>query len=150
MVVKLLFALLAAGIGAGLSVQASINTVVARGLGTTLMAATVSFTVGALILLAASAVLGQFGGILANWRSLPLIYLVLGGMFGATFIFGSVFLIPRIGVATLVVFVIAGQLTAAAIIDHYGLFGLTEQPISLLRVAGIAIVALGALVVWLA
>jgi transporter family-2 protein len=43
--------------------------------------------------------------------------------------------------------VIAGQLLAAAAIDHLGLFGVAMRELSVGRAAGLAAVALGALLV---
>ncbi len=54
---------------------------------------------------------------------------------------------PRIGAAALMALVIAGQLLAAAAIDHLGLFGVALRELSVGRAAGLAAVALGALLV---
>lgn len=51
---------------------------------------------------------------------------------------------PRIGVVTTTAFVIAAQLTTAALIDHYGWFGLEPVPISWPRVMGIVLLLTGA------
>jgi len=53
---------------------------------------------------------------------------------------------PHFGVGNAVFFVLLGQLISAAAIDHFALFGADESPVTLLRAAGIAVMALG---VWL-
>ena len=39
--------------------------------------------------------------------------------------------------------VVAGQLTASVLIDRFGLFGVTEQPITAGKLLGIALLGLG-------
>jgi len=38
---------------------------------------------------------------------------------------------------------IAGQLTAAVLVDRLGILGLTQKPLSVARIAGVALLALG-------
>jgi bacterial/archaeal transporter family-2 protein len=54
---------------------------------------------------------------------------------------------PRIGVGNAVFFVLLGQLVAAAAIDHYGLLGAAQFPLTPRRALGVAVMAVG---VWLA
>lgn len=50
---------------------------------------------------------------------------------------------PRIGIGNAIFFVLLGQLIAAAIIDHYGLWGAIKSELTLRRAIGIAVMALG-------
>ena len=83
----------------------------------------------------------------AGIRSTPPILLLAGGALGTFYVTTSIFLVPRIGAAALMALVIAGQLLAAAAIDHFGLFGVAMRELSVGRAAGLAAVALGALLV---
>lgn len=51
---------------------------------------------------------------------------------------------PRIGVIATVSVLLAGQFAAGAAIDHYGLLGVERAPISWVRIFGIALLAVGA------
>ncbi|MDR4305300.1 DMT family transporter [Chelatococcus sambhunathii] len=144
---KLIFVLMAFGAGLGLAIQGAINSGLARGLGSPIFAATVSFWVGGATLTAISLASGGFFAGLAQGRSLGLGWWIAGGLLGALFVSTMTIAIPRIGVAAVTAFMIAGQLLSATILDHFGLFGLPVQPISLLRVVGVMLLISGALLV---
>ncbi|MBL8985106.1 MAG: DMT family transporter [Gemmatimonadetes bacterium] len=133
-------------LGAGLSVQAGVNASLRSVLGHPLHSTIINFVVG-LVLVLAYALLsglrtpaaGQFG------RAAPWMY--LGGAIGAAYVTGVVVLAPRLGAATLATLVIAGQLAAALVIDHFGWLGFPTHPISPTRVAGVALVVAGVILV---
>ena len=52
-------------------------------------------------------------------------------------------LVQRLGATVLVAVVLIGQMVAALIVDHYGLFGLSESPITIQRVVGVALLIAG-------
>jgi bacterial/archaeal transporter family-2 protein len=148
MSLKLVFSALALSIGIAFAVQTSINATLARGIGSPVLATLISFGVGFAALMALSVATGQFQHVSgAGIRALPVWVWLSGGLLGASIVFGSVFLVPKIGVAALAAFVIAGQLAAAAVIDHFGLFGVPVHEIGLLRVTGLVMLFAGALLV---
>lgn len=69
--------------------------------------------------------------------------LMAGGL-GVGFLAAVTFAIPRIGVAGAVVLVVAGQLTAAVLLDHFGALGVPVRSADLARVLGLALVLGGA------
>ncbi len=83
------------------------------------------------------------GGNLGNWRSLPWYALVAGSM-GLIVVGGVSFMIPRVGIATAITLIIAGQLVISSILDHYGLLGVQVRPMDLPRILGLLIVFVGA------
>jgi transporter family-2 protein len=83
------------------------------------------------------------GGSLGNWRSLPWYALAAGSM-GLIVVGGVSFMIPRVGVATAITLIIAGQLVISSLLDHYGLLGVEVRHINLQRIFGLSIVFLGA------
>lgn len=85
------------------------------------------------------------GGKLGSWRSVPW-YALLAGIFGLVVIFSMSYMIPRIGVATALILLLAGQLLIGTIMDHFGLLGASVRPLDMTRVIGLAVVLLG---VWL-
>jgi transporter family-2 protein len=140
---------MALAIGVSFAVQSGINAGLGRAVGSALFAALVSFSVGTVALIGASVVSGNISAA-QTLRHVPVWMWLTGGLLGACVVYGSIFLVPRIGVAALAAFIIAGQLTAAAIIDHFGVFGVPVHEINLMRVAGIAMLFAGALLVRLA
>jgi transporter family-2 protein len=85
------------------------------------------------------------GGKLGSWRSVPW-YALCAGIFGLVVIFSMSYMIPRIGVATALIILLAGQLFIGTILDHFGLLGAGVRPLDPTRVIGLSVVLLG---VWL-
>ena len=77
-------------------------------------------------------------------RDLPAWYLWVGGGFiGAVFVTGAAFLGPRIGFGLFFVVLVAGQLSASLVIDHYAfLKGLPQKRITWARALG-SMIAVG-------
>ena len=85
---------------------------------------------------------GGLGATLAALPSQPA-WKFLGGFLGAAFVFGTVFLAPRIGLLSLIVLVIAGQLLSSMAIDHFGLINMATRKVSGVRIAGALVVVVG-------
>ncbi len=51
--------------------------------------------------------------------------------------------LPRLGSTLMVVLIIIGQLVLGIIVDHFGLFGVTQRPVDLLRLLGVGALILG-------
>lgn len=64
------------------------------------------------------------------------------GVFGVIYIVLAVILIPKLGAATVLALLVAGQLLASIACDHFGLFGLPQRPVDVQRLAG-AVMLLG-------
>ena len=118
-----------------------------RALGTPVAAATLSFGVGAVVLLLVTLLFTRGDVPLGNLTRVPIYVIFAGGVLGAFFVTSNTILAPRIGVTALVALVIAGQLTAGLVLDHFGALGLTERAISPLRILGVGMVYAGALLV---
>ena len=67
----------------------------------------------------------------------------VGGLLGAVYVLGSVVAAPKLGAATLVAVILAGQAVASLLVDHFGWVGFEENPITPGRLAGVAFVAVG-------
>ena len=70
-----------------------------------------------------------------------------GGILGGVFILLVILLLPPLGAATLLALVVAGQMSAAVIMDHFGAFGLAQHPVSISRLAGVALVIAGVVLI---
>ena len=68
-------------------------------------------------------------------------------MLGAAYVTISTLLIPRIGAAALMAFLVAGQLIAGMLLDRIGFLGMAVREISIGRIAGAMLLLAGALLV---
>ncbi|WP_052218371.1 DMT family transporter [Thermincola ferriacetica] len=130
---------LAVVIGALTSIQSAVNSELGKYIGG-VAAALVSFTVGTTTLVVFYLFSGE-GGLKGVTRVAP--YLLIGGMFGAMFVFGMIKLVPRIGVSSASAGVIAGQLLLAMAIDHFGWFGVAKHSLNWVRGMGALLLLLG-------
>ena len=71
-------------------------------------------------------------------------WMLLGGLMGLLIVFTVTYSGPRIGVTATVGILIAGQLAMGAVIDRWGLFGSEQIALHWPRLAGIALLAVGA------
>ncbi len=132
--------------GALMPVQAGINARLRDFLGDPLVAALVSFGVGtvslALIILATRVPLPSLAvASAAPWWSW------IGGAMGAFFVAVSVVLAFKLGATGLMAWIIAGQLVASVLLDHHGAIGFAVREASWQRLAGVALLFGGAVLV---
>lgn len=143
----LIWPLLGVIAGALVTVQAPINAALARGLGMPVAAAAVSFAVGAVALAAITGLLTQTQGIALNWRAPAPWLFILGGLLGAAFVTCNIVLAPKLGAAALMAFLVAGQLLTGLLLDRIGFLGLAVREITMGRIAGAAMLLVGALLI---
>ena len=74
-------------------------------------------------------------------------WLWLSGVMGVIIVLSLTFAPNRIGVLAFAAILIAGQLIASALIDHFGLFGLERIGFTWERAIGFALLAAGAILV---
>ena len=70
-----------------------------------------------------------------------------GGIFGAIYIAASILLLPRLGAATLIALLVAGQMFGSLVFDHFGLFGVPVHPLNALRLSGAALLIAGVILI---
>ena len=131
--------------GAATALQAPINARLATAVGSSVNAALVSFAVGTIALIGLALVL-QVRPDMAATRALPW-YAWVGGLCGVVFVIAATWGVPRLGVATTITLMVAGQLLLGLILDHFGAFGAPRQPINIGKMAGVALVIGGVLLV---
>jgi transporter family-2 protein len=131
------FFILAAGVAS--SVQAIVNSEVGRRTDP-ITAATVSFIGGLTVLLVVGVISGKMQ--LAAAAQLPPL-LLTGGLFGVLIVTGFATVVPVLGVTEATLIYILGFLSAALVIDAFGLLGSPLIPITLSRVVGIALAVVG-------
>ena len=137
-----LLLLMACG-GVAVALQPSINARLAQKVGA-YESSLISFVVGTLCMLAVVMVAGR-GSLRsvadASWWELT------GGLLGAFFVTMTIIAVPRVGTAAVMAIIIAGQLSAGALLDQFGVFGLRQVAFTPLRGLGIALLCLGAALV---
>ena len=126
--------------------QAGINSTLSRHLGSNFAAALVSFSVGTLSLAAY---------ILVFRLQMPLVralsqgpwWMWLGGLCGAFLVTVTILAAPRLGATTMIGFLLAGQMIASLVLDHFGLLGYAQHAINLWRVLGVVLLASGVMLI---
>jgi transporter family-2 protein len=137
-----LYVLFAFAAGAALPVQFGINAQLSSWLDSPVRAAFVSFLTGAIILAVAAALL--FKPLPAGSRLGHAPWWVwIGGAFGAFYVVASIVAAPRLGAATVVAVIVAGQSLASVVVDHYGWVGFEPRHVSAGRLVGMALVGSG-------
>lgn len=138
--------LLAFVAGAAIAAQPGINATLGRGLGGPVLASLVSFAVGTLALAIVALARREAMPSGSAIAGIPT-WAWTGGLLGAFFVTVSIIAAPRLGAGTLVAVAIAGQLTAALVLDHFGWLGYAERAATLPRIAGVALLLGGAALV---
>jgi transporter family-2 protein len=137
--------LIGLGVGALVVIQGSMNSRLVMVLGGAMPVALVNFMVGALALFAVMVVTGNLT-LLQGISQVPR-WNLLAGVAGAVLVMGTAFLIPRIGTASTVALLVCGQALTGLIFDHFGLLGMPVIEISMTRIIGCAVLALGAILI---
>ena len=129
--------------GAIMSFQAPINAALRSHVGM-FEASLVSFSVGTLALVLVVLLAGK--GSLGNVRQVSW-WQLLGGLIGAVFVTATLVAAPKIGVTGMIVATLAGNMTAAILIDRFGWVGITPRPIDLPRIAGVVLMVLSVILI---
>ncbi len=142
-----LYSLFALTIGLIIPLQAAINNQLKSVIGhSTLLAALVSFSVGTLALLCISLATGQKISALAQLpKAEP--WMLLGGLLGAVFVFGTTLIAPKLGAATMLSLIITGQIIASMLFDRFGWFAMPMKDLSWPRLLGAALIIIGVVLV---
>lgn len=131
-------------LGAMISIYQPMNGTVSRLTGSPLLANVAFYFIGcmtsAMMLLAS-------GGLkfMPRLRAVPP-FLYTAGIMSALMVLGTIILLPRLGARRLFILQVAGQVLLAMAAAHFGLFGLPQEPLTGRKLAGAAIVLIGAAV----
>ena len=55
-------------------------------------------------------------------------------------------IIPRLGAASFIAFILVAQLLGAAVVDQFGLFGMERRPVDITRMVGLIVIVAGIIV----
>lgn len=140
------FLLLALAAGVLLPVQAGLNAQLRSALGSPIAAALISFVVGTAglatiaLLMRTPLPLGRAWAATTPWQW-------AGGLIGAAYVLAAIVLAPRLGAATLIAAVVAGQMLSSLVLDQYGLVGFTVHALTPVRLIGAALVIAGVILI---
>jgi transporter family-2 protein len=140
---KMQFYLISFIAGTAVAIQTGVNSQLRHDTNNPILTALISFLVGTVALLFLY---------FAFFRQSPMFpegytyqwWKFIGGLMGVLYITAVVIAAPKIGAANALGFIVMGQFIAAIIIDHYGMMGMPIKPISLYRIAGVALLMGGA------
>ena len=142
---RTLAVLLAVAAGCFVGLQAPVNARLGRQVGS-LQAATISFVIGALVLvvvagLSSGGLPSPAAAVKAPWWAL------IGGALGAFYVSVALLTVRTLGLSALTAVVVSGQLTIAVIVDRFGLLGISKQHIGAPRIVGLVLLVLGVVLV---
>jgi transporter family-2 protein len=124
--------------------QAPANAALSKSIGTFAAAATNFFVAGAIALFVLFVVTG---GIPSDASAPPWYLWVFGGIAGAAYVTTALVAVKTLGAGGITAATVAGQLAASVIADRVGLLDLEQRTIGWDKLAGIALLALGTLLV---
>ncbi|MCV0425396.1 MAG: DMT family transporter [Roseibium sp.] len=128
--------------GAFIPVHAAMNASLSRTMGHPIWATVVSFGISFLCL---CAFLILFRPTLPTWTSFSTtpVWAWLSGLVGVTYVISAMLLAPRLGAASFIASVVAGQMLMALVLDHYGLLGFSQRTVEPARFIGALLVIAG-------
>jgi transporter family-2 protein len=141
----MVFFLIGTGAGALITMQSVLNAALGKragSLGSVLLLTLVSIAllIPLVLLIPGTADLRQLPGP-SQW------YLYAGGLLGITILATPIVLVPRIGATATLTALVAGQLTLAVVVDHFGVLGVPRAEITETKILGLALLVGGVLLV---
>ena len=133
--------LLAVAAGAAIAIQATMNTKLGVLLKSAMMSTSIAFFVSAVFAVSAmviSAIVFSTKQVpqMADIRSVPVYLWFSGGALSAFGVGMFYYLIPKMGVGSMMSYALSGQIFIAIIASHFGWFELPVKPITLLKMVG--------------
>lgn len=142
-----LWALMGVVAGACIAAQAPINASLGRALEVPVAAAAVSFLAGGVVLWALAFLFSHLGGTPINFGAPAPWTFVAGGLLGAFYVFSNITLTPIMGAAAVMALSVTGQLVGGLFLDKIGFMGMAVREISVGRLAGAALLVVGAVMI---
>ena len=131
--------------GGLIALQAPINSMLGRSIGT-FAAASVSFVVGTIALVLITVLVGGGFGDVGEARHLAWYYL-MGGVLGAVYVTTALVAVRELGAGGVTAATITGQLTISLVIDQLGVLGVDERTITWDRLLGVLLLAVGTVLI---
>jgi len=127
--------------GAGIPLIGVLNSGLARSVGNPFTATAIMFAIAMAVALAIS--LPLYGApALAQLGTTPALSYA-GGLLIGFYALSATIIIPRFGAASFIAFILVAQLLTSAIVDQFGLFGMTKRPLDVSRLVGLVVIVAG-------
>ena len=112
-------------------------------LGSPVQATTVSFLIATITILLLCTFRGKTNLVRKAFRKEYPWWMWLGGICGATTVFGNAWLVPKIGVGLFAMSLLIGQLVLSLLMEHFGWLGAPKKRISWMQIIGILLMLAG-------
>lgn len=140
---KYMFYILPILAGVAMTVQSGINAQLRAAINHPVLAAFISFVGGTLVLALMLLFSKQAFPALSAYSDISW-YKFTGGLLGVFVVTIVLLSVQEIGAANMFVLIIAGQLFTAVLMDHFGVLGMRESPITLQKMIGVVCLIVGA------
>lgn len=127
------------------ALQSPINARLGNAMGGPLTGAFLSFLTGTVVL-SAVLLLQRKPILVSNITQTPW-WMWIGGTLGAFMVFAAAYSVERLGSAAMLALIIAGQIIASLVIDHYGILVHNPVPVSPIRIAGAVLLLAGVVLI---
>ncbi|MBC2666365.1 DMT family transporter [Novosphingobium flavum] len=130
--------------GAGIPLIGVLNSGVSRAVGNPFAATAIMFAIA--LMVAAGITIPLYGlPTLAQLGAAPLPGYGAGLLIGF-YALSATIIIPRMGAASFVAFILIAQLVTSAVIDQHGLLGMARRPMDAMRMIGLGAIFIGIVV----
>ncbi len=137
--ILILFAIV---VGMLLPIQAASNAGAAKYLGDVSYAALLSFVIGTALIATYILIIKPSLNTQITHVTPPN-YILFGGLISVIYTMAITFLSPRLGVGNTLFIIVVGQMVAALLVDHFGIFDSIKQEITLKRLFGVSLMLAG-------
>ena len=138
--------LTAFAVGIVLAVQVGVNVQLRNTLGDPITSTLMSFVAGTAGLAAYALATRASWPTPSNLAQVPA-WQWTGGLLGAIYVVSTILIGPRLGAATLLSLVVAGQMIGAMVLDHHGWLGFAEHSVNLWRILGALLLIAGTVLI---
>ena len=140
-----ILSLLAMAAGAAIAIQATMNAQLGVLLKSSMLGTSVAFLVSLLFTLSVMILSTKHYPQLAEIKAVPVYLWFTGGALSAFGVGMFYYLIPKMGVGSMMSYALSGQIIIAIIASHFGWFELPVKPINSLKIAGGVLLIAGVL-----
>ena len=135
----ILFAIL---VGMLLPIQAATNTGASRYFGDVSYAVLLSFVIGTILVSTYILITKPSLNIGITEQGFPK-YIVFGGLISVAYTLAITYLSPRLGVGNTLFIIVTGQMFAAIIVDHFGIYDSIKHEVTPKKIFGISLMLIG-------
>jgi transporter family-2 protein len=133
--------------GGAIAIQATMNAQLGVLLKNSMMGTSIAFFVAFTFTVTVMLTSNKTNATLADIKTVPIYLWITGGALSAFGVGVFYYLIPKIGVGSMMSFALAGQILFAMLISHLGWFNFPEKPINLIKLAGAGLLIVSVLLI---